>query len=251
MKIPEVYFRNNVANTLNLLEAMAVVGVKQIVFSSTCATYGIPSTIPIIESESQRPVNPYGKSKLFIERALYWQGLASNLRWVSLRYFNAAGADPDAELGEDHNPETHLIPLAIGNLLGQQPRLQVMGTDYPTPDGTAIRDYVHVTDLADAHVRALRYLQAGGKSAALNVGTGTWALGARGYKNSRTCYRRQSKCAQRTSPSWRSRRFGGSARPRSKGAGLAAQIFVSWRRLFRQRTSGIIRMTGCLGRPLG
>jgi len=172
MKVPEVYFRNNVANTLSLLEAMACAGVKQIVFSSTCATYGIPSTIPIVESEPQKPVNPYGESKLFIERALYWQGLASDLRWMALRYFNAAGADPDAELGEEHDPETHLIPLAIGTVLGQRGGLQVMGTDYPTPDGTAIRDYVHVTDLADAHVRALRYLQEGGESTALNVGTG-------------------------------------------------------------------------------
>jgi UDP-glucose-4-epimerase GalE len=151
---------------------MASVGVKQIVFSSTCATYGIPSTIPIVESEPQKPVNPYGESKLFIERALYWQGMANNCRWMALRYFNAAGADPDGELGEDHDPETHLIPLAIGTLLGKAAELQVMGTDYPTPDGTAIRDYVHVTDLADAHVRALRYLQEGGQSTALNVGTG-------------------------------------------------------------------------------
>ncbi len=172
MTDPGKYFRNNVANTLNLLEAMRAAGVGRIVFSSTCATYGVPDAAPIAEDHPQRPVNPYGESKLFIERALYWNGVAHGLRWMALRYFNAAGADPDGEIGEDHDPETHLIPLAIETALGRRRELQVMGTDYPTPDGTAVRDYIHVTDLADAHVRALRHLEAEGTSGALNLGTG-------------------------------------------------------------------------------
>jgi UDP-glucose-4-epimerase GalE len=172
MADPGKYFRNNVANTLNLLEAMRVAGVGRIVFSSTCATYGIPEAVPIGEDHPQRPVNPYGESKLFVERALHWHGVAHGLRWTALRYFNAAGADPDGEIGEDHQPETHLIPLAIETALGRRRELLVMGTDYPTPDGTAIRDYIHVADLADAHVRALRHLEANGISGALNLGTG-------------------------------------------------------------------------------
>lgn len=172
MNDPGKYFRNNVANTLNLLEAMRAAGVARIVFSSTCATYGIPDAVPIAEDHPQRPVNPYGESKLFVERALHWHGIAHGLRSMALRYFNAAGADPDGEIGEDHDPETHLVPLAIETALGRRAELQVMGTDYPTPDGTAIRDYIHVTDLADAHVRALRHLEAGCGSGALNLGTG-------------------------------------------------------------------------------
>jgi len=172
MADPGRYFRNNVANTLNLLEAMQAVGLATLVFSSTCATYGIPASVPIAEDAPQAPVNPYGESKLFVERALHWHGIAHGLRSMALRYFNAAGADPDAEIGEDHEPETHLIPLAIDVALGRRAELQVMGTDYPTADGTAIRDFVHVTDLADAHVRALRHLQSGGASGAVNLGTG-------------------------------------------------------------------------------
>lgn len=169
---PRKYFNNNVVNTLNLLEAMLDAGVRYIVFSSSCATYGIPEHIPISEDHPQRPVSPYGESKLFVERALRWYGEAYGLRWVALRYFNAAGADPEGELGEVHNPETHLIPLAIQAALGRRPYLEIYGTDYPTPDGTAIRDYVHVTDLAKAHVLALTYLLNGGESTALNLGTG-------------------------------------------------------------------------------
>lgn len=169
---PAAYFRNNVTNTLNLLDAGREAGALPVVFSSTCATYGVPDTLPISESCPQRPVNPYGESKLFVERALHWYGQAYGLPWVALRYFNAAGADPDGEIGEDHEPETHLIPLAIEAALGRGETLQVFGTDYPTPDGTAIRDYIHVTDLADAHVRALDHLRGGGSSVALNLGTG-------------------------------------------------------------------------------
>lgn len=169
---PRTYFHNNVINTLALLDAMLEVGPERVVFSSTCATYGIPRILPIDEEHPQQPVNPYGESKLFVERVLQAYANAYGLRWVALRYFNAAGADPEGELGEDHAPETHLIPLVIDAALGRYPSIDVFGTDYPTPDGTAIRDYIHVTDLADAHVRALRYLLSGGESVALNLGTG-------------------------------------------------------------------------------
>jgi len=172
MRDPGKYFGNNVTGSLALLEAVRLCGVERIVFSSTCATYGAPESLPIGDTHAQRPINPYGESKLFIERALHWYGAAHGLRSVALRYFNAAGADPDCELGEEHDPETHLIPLAIGAALGRRAPLQIYGTDYSTPDGTAVRDYVHVTDLADAHVRALDYLEAGGESTALNLGTG-------------------------------------------------------------------------------
>jgi len=172
MQAPEKYFRNNVAGTLSLLEAMRTNDVEHIVFSSTCATYGLPDSVPIDEAQPQRPVNPYGESKLFIERTLHWYGVAHGLRYVALRYFNAAGADRDGEIGERHDPETHLIPSVIEAALGERDAIEIYGTDYPTPDGTAIRDYIHVTDLADAHVRALRYLRDSGKSACLNLGTG-------------------------------------------------------------------------------
>ena len=172
MEQPQKYFTNNVVNTLNLLDVMHDAGVGHIVFSSTCATYGLPERVPIDESHPQQPVNPYGESKLFIERALKWHGVAHGLRSVALRYFNAAGADADGEIGEDHEPETHLVPLVIQAALGQREQLSIFGTDYPTTDGTAIRDYIHVTDLGDAHVRALEYLLGGGESIALNLGTG-------------------------------------------------------------------------------
>jgi UDP-glucose-4-epimerase GalE len=166
---PRKYFRNNVANTLNLLDAMLDVGVKHIVFSSTCATYGVPQTLPISEQHPQYPVNPYGESKLFVERVLRWYGEAYGLHWVALRYFNAAGASET--LGECHDPETHLIPLAIHAVLSNSP-LSIFGADYPTKDGTAIRDYIHIDDLASAHLSALEYLFNGGSSCALNLGTG-------------------------------------------------------------------------------
>jgi UDP-glucose-4-epimerase GalE len=142
------------------------------VFSSTCATYGVPERLPIAEDHPQRPVNPYGESKLFVERALAWYEQAHRMRSVALRYFNAAGADPEGDIGEDHDPETHLVPLAIQAALGLRPRLRIFGTDYATPDGTAVRDYVHVSDLAAAHVAALDYLMHGAPSAACNLGTG-------------------------------------------------------------------------------
>jgi UDP-arabinose 4-epimerase len=169
---PSLYYRNNLCGTLSLLEAMRETGVVEIVFSSTCATYGTTDAIPIRETAPQNPVNPYGETKLAIERALRWFGQAYAMRSVSLRYFNAAGADPEGEIGEDHEPETHLVPLVLQAALGQRPAIEIYGTDYPTPDGTAIRDYIHVDDLADAHVRALERLRAGGASIALNLGTG-------------------------------------------------------------------------------
>jgi UDP-arabinose 4-epimerase len=172
MRQPGRYFRNNVGNALHLLEAMRGAGVRHFVFSSTCATYGLPQALPIREDHPQQPVNPYGESKLFVERALRWHGVAHDLRWMALRYFNAAGADPDGELGEEHEPETHLMPLALETALGRRAAVDLLGTDYATRDGTAVRDYVHVTDLADAHVLALRHLLDGGASEALNLGTG-------------------------------------------------------------------------------
>ncbi len=169
---PEKYFRNNVVHTLTLLDAMREAGVKRIVFSSTCATYGEPMHLPLDESHPQNPVNPYGESKLFVERVLRWYGHAYALQWVALRYFNAAGADSDAEIGELHEPEPHLIPLIMQAARGERPSISILGTDYATPDGTALRDYIHVDDLAQAHILAMHHLAAGGASGAFNLGTG-------------------------------------------------------------------------------
>jgi len=169
---PRKYFGNNVVGSLSLLDAMLDAGVRDIVFSSTCATYGEPREVPIPEQHPQQPVNPYGESKLAVEKMLRWYSQAYDLRYAALRYFNAAGADPDGEIGEDHDPETHLIPLAIDAARGARGALDVYGTDYPTPDGTAIRDYIHVVDLADAHLRALERLRAGATRLELNLGTG-------------------------------------------------------------------------------
>jgi len=173
MQRPRQYFRNNVTYTLRLLDAMMDQSVKHIVFSSSCATYGIPASVPIGEEQVQTPVNPYGESKRMVERILPWYGEAYGLRWTALRYFNAAGADPDGELGEDHSPETHLIPLAIQAALGEKPELEIYGTDYSSPDRTAIRDYTHVMDLAEAHVAALRHMLQSHENAAINLGTGS------------------------------------------------------------------------------
>jgi UDP-arabinose 4-epimerase len=172
MHDPGKYFLNNTANTLNLLEAMRSVGVERLVFSSTCATYGEPKVLPIGEDHPQRPVSPYGESKLFVERMLEWYARAHGLRYATLRYFNAAGSDPAGEIGEDHDPETHLIPLVIAAAQGRTGGVSILGTDYPTADGTAVRDYIHVSDLADAHVRAVQRLLAGAGSIRLNLGTG-------------------------------------------------------------------------------
>ncbi len=169
---PAKYYRNNVVATLTLLEAMLAAHVKQFVFSSTCATYGVPKTVPIPEDHPQEPINPYGMTKLMVEKILADFDRAYGLKSVCFRYFNAAGADPAGRLGEDHNPETHLIPLVLQTALGRRESISIFGTDYPTLDGTCIRDYIHVTDLAAAHVLGLKYLLKGGDSAAFNLGNG-------------------------------------------------------------------------------
>ena len=169
---PELYFRNNTANALTLLEAMHEENVRRIVFSSTAAVYGDPQTPILPETHPKNPVNPYGESKLAVENMLKWFSPAFPLGYVALRYFNASGADPDGEVGEAHDPETHLIPRIIFAAQGKLDAIDVFGTDYETADGTAIRDYVHVLDLADAHIRALGYLEQGGASTAFNLGSG-------------------------------------------------------------------------------
>lgn len=172
VKNPAKYFRNNVSNALNVFEAAVESGVRGVVFSSTAAVYGDPIQVPIPEDHPTIPVNPYGESKLMVERILEWFGQAYGLRSARLRYFNACGADPDGEIGEDHAPETHLIPLAMAAALGRRGALDLYGTDYDSADGTAIRDYIHVTDLARAHVLALQYLRAHRRGIVCNLGTG-------------------------------------------------------------------------------
>jgi UDP-glucose-4-epimerase GalE len=169
---PALYYRNNVGGTLELVEATRRAGIKALVFSSTCSTYGVPARMPIDEDTPQRPINPYGATKLAIERMLADYGAAYGLRSASLRYFNAAGCDPDGETGELHDPETHVIPRVLMAAAGEIEHVEVFGTDYPTPDGTCLRDYIHVADLARGHVRALDYLQRGGATTAVNLGTG-------------------------------------------------------------------------------
>ncbi len=168
---PAKYYQNNVVASLNLLEAMRAADVQRMVFSSTTATYGVPQSVPITEDEPQRPINPYGFGKLVIERALADYAAAYGLGYAALRYFNAAGATPEGDLGEDHDPETHLIPLVLDVALSKRPHITIFGEDYPTPDGTCIRDYVHVDDLATAHAAALERLQPSG-GLMLNLGTG-------------------------------------------------------------------------------
>ncbi|MBF2019670.1 MAG: UDP-glucose 4-epimerase GalE [Hydrococcus sp. C42_A2020_068] len=170
---PAKYYRNNVVGTLTLLEAMVAASVKKIVFSSTCATYGIPKSVPIPEDHPQHPINPYGISKLTVEHILADFNRAYGLQSVIFRYFNAAGADPTGRLGEDHTPETHLIPLVLQAALGKRESISIFGTDYPTSDGTCIRDYIHVVDLAQAHVLGLEHLLDGGDSETFNLGNGS------------------------------------------------------------------------------
>jgi len=169
---PDKYYRNNLVGTITLLDALKAHGCCNLVFSSTCATYGIPHSVPIREEHEQKPINPYGWSKLMIEQIIRDYERAYGIRHATLRYFNAAGADPEGELGEDHDPETHLIPLVIEAALGQRPYIEIFGVDYPTADGSAIRDYIHVTDLAAVHVLSLQHLLNGKESLSLNVGTG-------------------------------------------------------------------------------
>jgi UDP-glucose-4-epimerase GalE len=168
---PAKYYQNNLVNTLHLLDAMRRLSIDRIVFSSTCATYGVPDKVPITEDEKQKPINPYGNTKLAVERALADYAAAYNWGFAALRYFNAAGASPDGDIGEDHDPETHLIPLILQAVMGQRPAITVFGDDYPTPDGTCIRDYIHVDDLAEAHLLALENLTPG-RHMHYNLGTG-------------------------------------------------------------------------------
>jgi UDP-glucose 4-epimerase len=169
---PMKYYNNNSANTVRLLEAMTDLGVRNFIFSSTAAVYGDPQSTPIDEDAPVKPINPYGSSKAFIEQVLRDLSLAGDLRYVSLRYFNAAGADPLSRIGERHDPETHLIPLILKAAKGEREQVSINGTDYPTPDGTCVRDYIHVMDLADAHILALEHLMQGGKSEVFNCGYG-------------------------------------------------------------------------------
>ncbi|MCY7483884.1 UDP-glucose 4-epimerase GalE [Paenibacillus alvei] len=172
MSNPAKYYDNNVHGTLVLLEAMRKHHVSRIVFSSTAATYGEPERTPIQETEATNPTNVYGETKLTMERMMRWFDQSHEIRYVSLRYFNAAGAHENGKIGEDHRPETHLIPLVLQTALGQRKEMKVFGSDYPTPDGTCIRDYIHVSDLADAHVLAVEYLRGGGRSDVFNLGSG-------------------------------------------------------------------------------
>lgn len=167
---PSKYYNNNVATTIALLDAMVRHGVKHFIFSSTCATYGVPLKMPITEDAEQKPINPYGASKLMIERIVRDYAASYGLDYCIFRYFNAAGADPQCRIGEWHIPETHIIPLILDAATGSLPCVKIFGTDYPTKDGTCVRDYIHVSDLADAHLRAFEYLRGGGKSEFLNLG---------------------------------------------------------------------------------
>ena len=170
---PLKYFDNNTAGMIKLLEVMNEVGVKRIVFSSPAATYGIPDSMPIHEDDPQRPINPYGESKLMMEKIMRWSDAAYGIKFVALRYFNVAGAKPDGSIGEDHNPETHLLPIVLQVAQGKRDMLKIFGNDYNTPDGTNVRDYVHPFDLADAHILAVKYLRDGNPSDAFNLGSST------------------------------------------------------------------------------
>ncbi len=171
MKVPELYFQNNTSGSLSLLTAMQKVGIGKIVFSSTAAVYGMPARVPILESEPYAPVNAYGETKVMVEKLLYWFDQIHGMKSVCLRYFNASGADPAGRSGEDHDPETHLIPLLFRAIQTGKP-VTIFGDDYDTPDGTCIRDYIHVTDLARAHIAAVEWLFGGGESKKYNAGTG-------------------------------------------------------------------------------
>ena len=217
---PLLYFDNNVAGTVSLLAAARRHGIGQIVFSSSCATYGLARQLPIGEDQPQEPINPYGASKLMVERILADCGAAYGMRSVALRYFNAAGADPEGQIGEWHENETHLIPLVLDVALGRRPHLFVNGVDYDTPDGTCIRDYIHVADLADAHVRALERLRAGGPSRNFNLGNG------RGYSVKEVISAAQSVTGREIPVIVRERRPGDP--PRLIGSPALAMRELGW-----------------------
>ena len=219
---PRKYFRNNLVNTLNLLDAMLDAGVRDIVFSSTCAVYGEPVRIPIAEDHPRNPVSPYGESKLAVEKALHWYQRAYGLRTAALRYFNAAGADPEGEVGEEHDPETHLIPLALEAALGGR-ELQIFGTDYPTPDGTAIRDYIHVADLADAHLAALETTARGARQPRRQPGHGAGSLGAGGRGGGRARDGPEGARSRGRPTRRQSARPGGGRTPGGRGPRLDAE----------------------------
>jgi UDP-glucose-4-epimerase GalE len=217
---PLLYYRNNVAGSAALLQALIDFKPLPFVFSSTCSTYGLPETIPITEDHPQRPINPYGFSKLVVERMLADLGAAQQLPWVALRYFNAAGSDPENEIGEGHDPETHLIPLVLEAARSGTP-VKIFGTDYNTPDGTCIRDYVHVADIADAHVRALDYLLAGGQNRAFNLAN------ERGYSVKDVVTTAEQVCGRAIPVSVAARRPGDP--PVLVGCGTLARTILGWK----------------------
>jgi UDP-glucose 4-epimerase len=242
-QVPELYFSNNTCGSVSLLSAMAEAGVKRLVFSSTAAVYGRPSSIPITEDQPTRPINPYGETKLAIEKMLASYAYAYGLRFAALRYFNAAGAAADTTLVERHDPETHLIPIVLDAAAGRRPDVTIYGQDYPTPDGTCVRDYIHVVDLADAHLAALAYLERGGESGAFNLGTGEGHSVAEVVRTCRAVTRREITVAYGerregdppvlvASPSLAEERFGWRARRSS----LETIVEDAWRA--RQREHG-------------
>lgn len=216
---PLLYHCNNIGGTSALLQSLIDYGPLPFVFSSTCSTYGVPQTIPIAEDHPQNPINPYGFSKMVVERMLADLDLAHGLRSISLRYFNAAGADPDGEIGEMHNPETHLIPLVLAAARDGTP-VRVFGTDYDTPDGTCIRDYIHVVDIADAHLRALDYLLKGGTSCALNLAN------ARGYSVKEVVAVAERVCGRPIRTEMAPRREGDP--PVLIGSAVRAEALLDW-----------------------
>jgi hypothetical protein len=238
---PRKYFRNNVVNSLNLLDVMLEEGVDTIVFSSSCATYGIPAVVPISEDSPQQPSNPYGESKLFVEKALRAFGGAYGLHWAALRYFNAAGADPDGDLGEDHDPEPHLIPRVIAAALDPGIVVDLFGTDYPTPDGTAICDYVHVCDLAEAHLLALDCLWGGRGELQCQFGKRHAVFRARSDCRCRARQRNADRDPRGGASPRRPPNVGCRLRQGARLAGLEAAASRNWTRWWRPRGAGIVR----------
>ncbi len=220
MRDPGAYYRNNLLTTLSLLDAMCTAGVGALLFSSSCAVYGNPQRLPVDEQHPTAPLSPYGQTKLDGENAIRWYGRAHGIEWAALRYFNAAGADPDGELGEVHEPETRLVPRAVMAALGQVPPLEVYGADYPTPDGTAVRDYVHVSDLASAHVLALQALRSGAADGVLNLGTG------RGYSVLQVMQAVEAVSGRSVPHAMRPRREGDPAEVVADAA--RAQVLLKW-----------------------